>query len=1168
MPEEIDIVGEAQRQTRQISIRPTILIGLGGTGKEVLMRLRRMFYEKHGTVGWPIMEYLWFDTDMQNININREQYDAIDQRLYFEGDEIVSGKIQPAELADYYANYGSFPHIFRWFNRDALQGLGTAVFTQGAGQIRPFGRLAFFHSYSRLRATLSRKRDAVTTAIPRMVSLGHQVDNTLEIMIVTSLAGGTGAGAFIDIAFLCKDLAPNALITGILFLPQTFEGNNNIPQEVVNANGYASLKELNHYLSRNGDSEMYFEVDWDNSGTKRIPCPPFATVYLLENRNHLNQHTGDYLDAFQMTAEFLMLDFEQSPFATSKRSNRSNMEQFLHTEARYRVFPRNAQPGDLPVYVQYFPNRYSSFGLSQIQFNQPKVASAAAYRLGALMLQFWLSEDSRVDPVAVDRGVKNSITEIGLSINRLVNAMMEETYGTDDEQLIDNSFMELMNEINNMLSEKSEGVGSQRRLALNIDSFRAFCDNIINEAQNNFNKLKQDFDTRLGQQGFTPGIDLKKLQDNKNTIEERLRSQLESRVVDMLSNPAEYGVPFVQAYITEVTAHIRQLISDVLNETQSPNEFSLEMQFDMQGEGSLQRSRRLLQSARDLPSIAPFSIFAKSRAINHYQERLEQAHQKYLFGNLERLRHLLQQKQNEFKQYIRTRYQYEALNRLAHVDETGVLNNLVAYLNAEAYAERGDLGVDVRVVGIDQNVQMFRDNLGEFLGYFGDNADAYQRVIPSERNFNIALDIDYRDEIRQYYRESIGTDQLSDILTRLSNRFFVSAGLIEVEDLAQFDDTRINALTEGVKSIYRRSARKEEQAAEWLEVRNRLENFVLEQMRELRKNDSAIQYFRQSFQGDDNGMVSALENRVRLGAIRIQPPTTRFTEFGGVRQLAILGIHPPDDPIIEDIKNSLSTENNPYQNAVPQDHASDSILFFVELVAFPAFYVGGLRDLRGNYEKNLSENPNHVFYRHTDKNHKKYRDICPPADDAEARSRLSTHQLMMQSLLLETVRYEKGNFCVPYLHRTLIRKRPLSESFEESVNMLNRLEDVKVALQKANGEIFRRWEEQSDIDAYYQYLSLLQYMVEEVYPAQDVTDDAQLFSLNSRVAEELFSDVLSKVKTLVGQSDKEVSNSLSQLDLKAFSEEVEYNDTEMQAKIRVFRGGLDKDALPELQMGS
>ena len=132
-------------------------------------------------------------------------------------------------------------------------------------------------------------------------------------------------------------------------------------------------------------------------------------------------------------------------------------------------------------------------------------------------------------------------------------------------------------------------------------------------------------------------------QDNKNTIAERLRSQLENRVVDMLSNPAEYGVPFVQAYITELTAHVRQLISDILNETQSPNEFSLEMQFDMQGEGSLQRYRRLLQSARDLPSIAPFSIFAKSRAINHYQERLEQAHQNYLFGNLERLRHLLQQ---------------------------------------------------------------------------------------------------------------------------------------------------------------------------------------------------------------------------------------------------------------------------------------------------------------------------------------------------------------------------------------------------------------------------------------------------------------------------------------------------------------------------------------------
>ena len=48
-------LGGAQRGEGRVSIRPTVLIGLGGTGKEVLRRLRRMFYEKYRMVGLPVM---------------------------------------------------------------------------------------------------------------------------------------------------------------------------------------------------------------------------------------------------------------------------------------------------------------------------------------------------------------------------------------------------------------------------------------------------------------------------------------------------------------------------------------------------------------------------------------------------------------------------------------------------------------------------------------------------------------------------------------------------------------------------------------------------------------------------------------------------------------------------------------------------------------------------------------------------------------------------------------------------------------------------------------------------------------------------------------------------------------------------------------------------------
>jgi len=59
---------QARKKTDIQAVKPTLLIGLGGTGKEVLLRLRQRFFEKYSIVGFPTMAYLWIDTDVQNHN--------------------------------------------------------------------------------------------------------------------------------------------------------------------------------------------------------------------------------------------------------------------------------------------------------------------------------------------------------------------------------------------------------------------------------------------------------------------------------------------------------------------------------------------------------------------------------------------------------------------------------------------------------------------------------------------------------------------------------------------------------------------------------------------------------------------------------------------------------------------------------------------------------------------------------------------------------------------------------------------------------------------------------------------------------------------------------------------------------------------------------------------
>ena len=55
-----------QQDLRIGAIRPTLFLGLGGTGKEVLLRLRRRFYERMGVTGLPCTSYLWLDTDTRD----------------------------------------------------------------------------------------------------------------------------------------------------------------------------------------------------------------------------------------------------------------------------------------------------------------------------------------------------------------------------------------------------------------------------------------------------------------------------------------------------------------------------------------------------------------------------------------------------------------------------------------------------------------------------------------------------------------------------------------------------------------------------------------------------------------------------------------------------------------------------------------------------------------------------------------------------------------------------------------------------------------------------------------------------------------------------------------------------------------------------------------------
>src|SRR4051794_39494508 len=103
-------------------LAPTMLIGLGGSGKDVLLRVRRFFFENYGTKGFPIVGYLVLDTDKDAFE--KQEGDTslspfVLRNIRFDlGGEIPEG-IHCGLTKGQYDSYfrggrDHHPHIFRW----------------------------------------------------------------------------------------------------------------------------------------------------------------------------------------------------------------------------------------------------------------------------------------------------------------------------------------------------------------------------------------------------------------------------------------------------------------------------------------------------------------------------------------------------------------------------------------------------------------------------------------------------------------------------------------------------------------------------------------------------------------------------------------------------------------------------------------------------------------------------------------------------------------------------------------------------------------------------------------------------------------------------------------------------------------------------------------------
>ncbi|GAB3853605.1 FtsZ/tubulin family protein [Dactylosporangium cerinum] len=274
-------------------MRPTLVVGLGGTGSWAVAHLKqRLLTEQRWrdlpTPGAPQQERFDGPVLLRTVDVDRTDRPLVGRtRLETDVEDLFLSaplapvidqlRSDPAGAAEMY------PTIASWFGRSDAQQVRSddamSLMTTGARQVRAFGRLALYTDFQSARA-FSRPLQAAFDEL----SVGSD-GAAFNVHVVSSIAGGTGAGLLIDVlAWLQQERqrreATAAFHTSVYcVLPDAFQEHLDEPgRAAADANGYAVLRELHRLVM----AERPVDFVWRRHERHRLTRSPAQHVYLVD----------------------------------------------------------------------------------------------------------------------------------------------------------------------------------------------------------------------------------------------------------------------------------------------------------------------------------------------------------------------------------------------------------------------------------------------------------------------------------------------------------------------------------------------------------------------------------------------------------------------------------------------------------------------------------------------------------------------------------------------------------------------------------------------------------------------------------------------------------------------------------------------------------------------
>ena len=377
-------------------ITPTIFVGLGTTGTNILKELRKLMSEEYGHSGLPLFRYIAIEThdevDVQNTN-QMDDYERINLiRATIPNVSQVRLKLTQGEPLHN-------PNLVNWLDPELLK-IEAGGFMDGASNIRMAGRLCLWEKWSDVQATFanairaimapSTKRKTINILTERQQIAGHPLDDTgsIRVYVLGSLCGGSCSGMLIDVGYFFRYLlsayGDNSRINGIFTM---FDENHAAKPDAMfnirSANCYASLSELNYYHHQETTYDITFP---DGRQIKNMREKPFDyTLFVSPSGKIAGNQFSTGAGAFDEDGLNLMVALNLFAESAADTGGVKNAIRTNYTSHANFGTLKPVREGEIRTMVRYM----ASFGLTAVWYPKYRIASAAACTIGNKLCDNW-----------------------------------------------------------------------------------------------------------------------------------------------------------------------------------------------------------------------------------------------------------------------------------------------------------------------------------------------------------------------------------------------------------------------------------------------------------------------------------------------------------------------------------------------------------------------------------------------------------------------------------------------------------------------------------------------------------------------------------------------------------------------------------------------------------